>query len=246
MTPVVLKVKKIVKEFRNFRAIDSISFEVPEGQILGLLGPNGAGKTTLIAMLLGILSPSSGEILVFNMNFKDQREEILGQVNFSSTYISMPLSLTVRENLTFFSRLYHVPDHALRISDLLRLCEIEEYKNHLTRDLSSGQLSRLNLAKALLNRPRILFLDEPTASLDPAMARKVRKILVSLKQEYGSTIIYTSHNMREIEQISDRIIFLNRGVIIADGTPDQITKFFRKETLEDVFLKVARETSVKL
>jgi len=245
MGQIVLNVENIVKEFKKFRAVNSVTFEVPEGQILGLLGPNGTGKTTLIAMLLGILSPSSGTIRVFEMNFKDQREEILGQVNFSSTYISMPLSLTVKENLNFFSKLYHVPDGATRISELLRLCEIEQYKNHLTRDLSSGQLSRLNLAKALLNRPRILFLDEPTASLDPAMARKVRKILVSLKNEYRSTIVYTSHNMREIEQISDRIIFLNRGVIIADGTPEQITKFFQKETLEEVFLKVARETFVK-
>jgi len=245
MASTVLKVKNIVKEFKSFRAVNSVSFEVPEGQILGLLGPNGAGKTTLIAMLLGILMPTSGSILVFEKNFKNHREDILSQVNFSSTYISMPLSLTVKENLTFFARLYHVPDYATKILELLRLCEIEQFENHLTRELSSGQLSRLNLAKALLNRPRILFLDEPTASLDPAMANKVRKILTSLKKEYGSTIVYTSHNMREIEQISDRIIFLNRGSIIADGTPDQITEFFQKDSLEEVFLKVARETLVK-
>ncbi|HXN06329.1 MAG TPA: ABC transporter ATP-binding protein [Nitrospiria bacterium] len=245
MSAIILKVEELVKQFKDVRAVNSVSFEVSEGEILGLLGPNGAGKTTLIAMLLGILTPTSGAITIFGKTFKNHREDILSLVNFSSTYISMPLSLTVRENLTFFAKLYHVPNYGSRIRELLGLCEIERFENHLTRDLSSGQLSRLNLAKALLNRPKILFLDEPTASMDPDMADKVRQLLVGLKKEFGSTIIYTSHNMREIEQISDRIIFLHRGEIIANGPPQQIIKLFQKENLEEVFLEVSRETSTK-
>lgn len=245
MSEVMIKVENLVKRFKDVRAVNSVSFEVHKGEILGLLGPNGAGKTTLIAMLLGVLTPTSGTISIFGKNFKNHREEILSDVNFSSTYISMPLSLTVRENLTFFAKLYHVPHYETKISDLLRLCEIKPFENHLTRELSSGQLSRLNLAKALLNSPRILFLDEPTASLDPDMANKVREFLIALKKDSGSTIIYTSHNMQEIEQISDRILFLNRGEIIADGTPQQIMQHFKKETLEEVFLKVSREMIVK-
>ena len=245
MSEVIIKVENLVKRFKNVRAVQSISFDVHNGEILGLLGPNGAGKTTLIAMLLGILTPTSGTISIFGKNFKNHREEILSDVNFSSTYIAMPLSLTVRENLTFFAKLYNVPNYETRILDLLSLCEIKQLENNLTRDLSSGQLSRLNLAKALLNRPRILFLDEPTASLDPDMANKVREILIALKNKSGTTIIYTSHNMQEIEQISDRILFLNRGEIIADGRPNEIMKRFRKETLEEVFLQISREVTPK-
>lgn len=241
MPEAMIKVDHLVKQFKEVRAVSDVSFEVHQGEILGLLGPNGAGKTTLIAMLLGVLTPTSGTISIFGKNFKNHREEILSEVNFSSSYIAMPLSLTVRENLTFFAKLYHVPDYDTKIIDLLSLCEIKPFKNSLTRELSSGQLSRLNLAKALLNHPRILFLDEPTASLDPDMAHKVRAFLVALKKESGTTIIYTSHNMQEIEQISDRILFLNRGEIIADGSPQQIIQHFKKLTLEEVFLKVSRE-----
>ena len=242
MSEALLKAENLVKEFEHFRAIDSISFEASSGEILGLLGPNGAGKTTLIAMLLGVLTPTAGTISIFGKNLNRHREEILQEVNFSSTYVSMPLSLTVRENLIFFSKLYHVTDYKVRIPELLNLCEISSLEHHLTRELSSGQMSRLNLAKSLLNRPKILFLDEPTASLDPAMAAKVRGFLVKLKADTSTAIIYTSHNMREIEQISDRILFLNRGRIIADGTPRDILSRFRENTLEELFLKVSRES----
>ncbi|MBI1820404.1 MAG: ABC transporter ATP-binding protein [Nitrospirae bacterium] len=240
MPNVILQVKNLVKKFEKTRAVNGVSFHVYEGEILGLLGPNGAGKTTLIAMLLGVLTPTSGTISIFDLDFQHNREKILSQVNFSSTYISMPLSLSVKENLIFFSKLYHVPDYETRIRELLKLCEIEHLGTHLTRDLSTGQLSRLNLVKALLNRPRILFLDEPTASLDPDMADKARELLKNLKNRFPCTIIYTSHNMKEMEQISDRIIFLNRGEIIAEGSPRQIMALYRKKNLEEVFLEVVR------
>jgi ABC-2 type transport system ATP-binding protein len=236
----VLQANSLVKKFKNTVAVNSVSFTVYEGEILGLLGPNGAGKTTLMALLLDLLTPTSGTVLIFGMELRKNREKILNQVNFSSTYIAMPLSLTVRENMVFFAKLYHVPDYEKRIRELLALCEIEAFTNRLTRELSTGQLSRLNLAKAMLNRPRILFLDEPTASLDPEMAQKVRDLLKNLRDTLRCTVIYTSHNMMEIEQISDRIIFLNRGKIIADGPPRQIMELYQKKNLEEVFLKVAR------
>ncbi|MBI1822697.1 MAG: ABC transporter ATP-binding protein [Nitrospirae bacterium] len=238
----IIKVENLVKRFKNVVAVNSVSFEVEEGAILGLLGPNGAGKTTLMAMILGILTPTSGTITLFGKNYTRNREAILSEVNFSSSYVSMPLSLTLRENLTFFARIYHVKNYPGKISDLLKLCELTQFQNRLTRELSTGQLSRLNLAKALLNRPRILFLDEPTASLDPDMAEHVREILMALKKESGCTIVYTSHNMQEIETISDRILFMNRGEVIADGTPLEVIQQFKKDTLEEVFLKLSRET----
>ena len=237
----VLKVENLMKRYQEIVAVRSVSFKVSRGEILGLLGPNGAGKTTLIAMLLGVLTPTSGTIEIFGKTFRSGREDILSRVNFSSTYVSMPLSLTVRENLIFFAKLYEVRDYRERISDLLKSCGIGHLENHLARELSSGEMSRLNLAKALLNRPQILFLDEPTASLDPDMADQVRSYLVTLKKDSATTIIYTSHNMREIEQISDRVLFLNRGEIIADGSPREIMTLFRKGTLEEVFLKISRE-----
>jgi ABC-2 type transport system ATP-binding protein len=236
----VLQANRLVKKFKHTVAVNSVSFTVYEGEILGLLGPNGAGKTTLMALLLDLLTPTSGTVSIFGMELRKNREKILNQVNFSSTYIAMPLSLTVRENMVFFAKLYHVPDYEKRIRELLALCEIDHLTNRLTRELSTGQLSRLNLAKAMLNRPRILFLDEPTASLDPEMAQKVRDLLKNLRDTLRCTVIYTSHNMMEIEQISDRIIFLNRGEIIADGTPRQIMELYQKKNLEEVFLKVAR------
>jgi ABC-2 type transport system ATP-binding protein len=237
----ILKVENLVKRFKNVIAVNSVSFEVEKGEIVGLLGPNGAGKTTLLAMILGILTPTSGEISIFGKNYAEHREAILSEINFSSSYISMPLSLTLRENLTFFSKIYNVEDYRGKISDLLKLCELTPFENRLTRELSTGQLFRLNLAKALLNRPRILFLDEPTASLDPDMAETVRQILRALRRKSGCTIVYTSHNMQEIETLSDRILFMYQGEIIADGSPQEVIRHFEKETLEEVFIKLSKK-----
>ncbi len=236
----VVEVDHLTKAFNGFVAVNDLSFSIEEGEILGLLGPNGAGKTTLIQMLLGLITPTAGEIRILGLDLKRHREEILSQVNFSSTYISMPTSLTLRENLTVFAKLYGIGKPERRIDELLEIFEIRRLKNTLTRHLSSGQLTRLSLAKALLNRPKVLFLDEPTASLDPDIADKTRTLLKSIRDQSRVTLLYTSHNMKEMEEISDRILFLHQGRILASGTPPEILQLFAEKNLEDVFLKVAR------
>ena len=240
MIETVLETRNLVKTFGEVRAVNSVSFVVREGEIVGLLGPNGAGKTTLIALLLGLITPTSGSISLFGLELERNREAILEQVNFSSPYIALPLSLSVRENMNFFAKLYDVRGARSRIKELLALCGIQEMADRLTRDLSTGQMTCLNLAKALLNRPKILFLDEPTASLDPDMASRVRDLLKSLRDQAGCTVVCTSHNMKEMEEISGRILFMNRGEIIADGPPAEILELFKKKNLEEVFLEVAR------
>jgi ABC-2 type transport system ATP-binding protein len=236
----VIDVSHLTKSFNGTLAVNDVSFSVEEGEILGLLGPNGAGKTTLIQMMLGLIIPTAGEIRILGLDLKSADEEILAQVNFSSTYVSMPASLTLRENLMVFAKLYGVRQPAARIDALLETFEIKRLKNSLTRNLSSGQLTRLSLIKSLLNDPKILFLDEPTASLDPDIADKTRTLLKSIRDRSRMTLLYTSHNMKEMEEISDRIIFLHQGKILATGTPSELLDLFREKNLEDVFLKVAR------
>ncbi|MFQ5586176.1 MAG: ABC transporter ATP-binding protein [Thermodesulfobacteriota bacterium] len=236
----VVEVRNLTKEFNGVRAVDAISFDVYGGEILGILGPNGAGKTTTLQMLLGVTTPTGGRIRLFGLDSASHREEILKRVNFSSSYLSMPYSLTVFENLLVFAGLYGIDRPRERIVDLLRTFEIEELRNQTVRKLSSGQVTRIGLAKALLNEPTILFLDEPTASLDPDMADKTRRLLRWIRDERGISIIYTSHNMREMEEMSDRLIFLDRGRIIAEGRPDRLLDTFAGKDLEELFLKVAR------
>lgn len=238
----ILQVSHLLKRFGDFTAVDGISFDIRPGEILGLLGPNGAGKTTTIQMLLGLVTPTGGSIRVFGMDLKTHRETILQQVNFSSTYISMPQSLTVEENLWVVARLYGLSDIARRVNEIVKKLDMEEFRHKTTRKLSSGQMTRLTLAKAFLTEPRILFLDEPTASLDPDVAHKIRGLLKEERQSSGLSILYTSHNMREMEEMSDRIIFLQRGKIVAEGTAQEIVARFGKEDLEEVFLKLARES----
>jgi len=221
--------------------VDGISFQIRQGEILGVLGPNGAGKTTTIQMLLGLITPTSGSIRMFGLDLETNREKILSQVNFSSTYISMPFSLTVEENLRFVARLYGMNDVKRRIDDVVKILEMEEFRSKVTRKLSSGQLTRLTLAKAILTEPKILFLDEPTASLDPDIAHKIRGVLKEVRRSTGLSILYTSHNMKEMEEMSDRIIFLQRGRIVAQGTAQEIVARFGQQDLEEVFLKLARE-----
>ena len=241
MAAPVLNVSNLTKRFGDFTAVNGVSFEIKPGEILGLLGPNGAGKTTTIQMLLGVVTPSAGSIHMFGLDLSTHRETILQQVNFSSTYISMPQSLTVEENLRVVARLYGMSDVSRRVNAIVEKLEMEEFRGKVTRKLSSGQMTRLTLAKALLTEPRILFLDEPTASLDPDVAQKIRAILKETRQTAGLSILYTSHNMREMEEMSDRIIFLQRGRIVAEGTAQEIVARFGKADLEEVFLKFARE-----
>lgn len=240
MLPIV-QVNGLTKKFGDFVAVDGVSFEIKQGEILGLLGPNGAGKTTTIQMLLGLITPTSGSIHMFGKDLATHREEILCQVNFSSTYISMPYALTVEENLKVVARLYGLSDVSRRIDEVVKKLEMEEFRTKVTRKLSSGQMTRLTLAKAILTEPKVLLLDEPTGSLDPDIAHKIRAILKDVRRSAGLSVLYTSHNMREMEEMSDRIIFLQKGKIVAQGTAQEIMERFGQRDLEEVFLKLARE-----
>lgn len=242
MTTPVLEVGNLTKRFGDFTAVDDVSFSIKPGEILGLLGPNGAGKTTTIQMLLGLVTPTAGSIRMFGMDLATHREAILQQVNFSSTYISMPYALTVEENLSVVARLYGLADVPRRIDEVVKKLEMEEFRRKVTRKLSSGQMTRLTLAKAFLTEPKLLFLDEPTASLDPDIAHKIRALLKAERRSSGLSLLYTSHNMREMEEMSDRIVFLQRGKIVAEGTAAEIVARFGQADLEEVFLKLARES----
>jgi ABC-2 type transport system ATP-binding protein len=238
--PTILEVEHLTKRFDGVTAVDDVSFSAQRGEILGLLGPNGAGKTTTIQLLLGLTAPTSGRVRIFGLELASRRREILQRVNFSSAYISLPFNLSVRENLEVFARLYGVRDRRQRIAQVLDLFEIPEVAGTVTGKLSSGQVTRVNLCKAFLNDPEILFLDEPTASLDPDIAEKVRSALKRVQRERGVTIVYTSHNMREIELVCDRVIFLSRGRVVASGTPREILERADAESLEKVFITIAR------
>ncbi len=242
------KIKKLVevdgltKCFNSVCAVDNISFEIYEGEVLGLLGANGAGKTTTLQMLLGLTTPTNGDIRLFGLDMKKHREEILKRVNFSSSYVSLPYSLTVYENLQVFAMLYEIKKRKAKILDLLRTFEIEDLKDKPVRRLSSGQITRVCLAKSLLNDPEVLFLDEPTASLDPDIADKTRRLLKDITRDRGVAILYTSHNMKEMEEICDRVIFMDSGRIAAYGSLKEIKEEFKTDDLEDVFLQIARKT----
>lgn len=219
--------------------MDRVSFFVREGEIVGFLGPNGAGKTTTIQMLLGLLEPTKGTIKIFGKPLETQREEILKQVGFSSAYISLPYNLTVAEALKIFGLLFNVANVKEAVNRLIDQFHLDRLKNRLVGKLSSGQVSRLNLAKAFINQPKILFLDEPTASLDPVVSSRTRKLLLDLQKQYNLTMFYTSHNMSEVEKLCDRIIFINHGQIIAEGTPTQIKSWYGKRNLEQAFIRMA-------
>lgn len=240
----IIKVKNLVKKFKDFTAVDGISFDVKEGTITGLLGPNGAGKTTTIQMLLDIISPTSGEINIFGLSLAKNRQKILSKLNFSSPYVAMPGNLKVWENLNTFARLYGVHDLKGKIKELSHLFDTESFLKKMTSELSTGQLTRLNLTKALLNDPKLLLLDEPTSSLDPDIADRTRVLLKRIQKERGVTILYTSHNMAEVEEICDRVIFLQGGRIKDDGTPEELVKKYGREDLNDVFLAIAREGEI--
>lgn len=236
----VVQVKNLLKKFDKTTAVDSISFDIYEGEITGLLGPNGAGKTTTIQMILDIVTPTSGEIRVFGMPTHTHREEVLGKINFSSPYVALPYNLRVMENLLTFARLYGVKKPRQKILELAEFFEITPLLSKMTSALSTGQLTRINLTKALLNDPKALLLDEPTASLDPDIADKTRKLLKRIQKEHGITMLYTSHNMAEIEELCERIIFLNKGKIVDDDTPDNLIKKYGRKDLNEVFLTIAR------
>jgi ABC-2 type transport system ATP-binding protein len=237
----IIQVENLTKRFNDLIAVDDVSFTVHTGEILGLLGPNGAGKTTVIQLLLGLTTPTAGAVSLFGQDVQQHRRAILQRVNFASAYVALPSNLTVRENLTVFARLYGVRKAQTKIHALLEIFEIAQVYTQLTGALSSGQLTRIHLCKALLNDPELLFLDEPTASLDPDIAAKVRATLQQLQQERRITMIYTSHNMREIETMCDRLIFLSHGRIITQGTPQDVLTRAQLDSLETMFITIARD-----
>ena len=224
MSEPVLSVKNLLKKFGKFEVVKTISFDLYQGEILGLLGPNGAGKTTTIQMLLGVMQPDGGQISVFGQDLNHHRQAIMQQVNFSSAYIAFPGSLYVEENLKIFARLYNVKNAKQKIADLLELLDIKHLAKRPFFALSSGQKTRVVLAKALLNSPKLLLLDEPTASLDPEISHKICDILRRIVQEKKIAILYTSHNMNEVEELCDRVIFLHHGQIIKQGTPLELAR----------------------
>lgn len=236
----IIQVRNLVKKFNGVTAVDGISFEIYEGEITGFLGPNGAGKTTTIQMILDLITPTSGKIRVFGKDIRENREEILNKINFSSAYVTLPYNLKAWENLATFARLYGVRDVKGKVREWAEFFGISELLPKMTSSLSSGQLSRLNLTKAMLNEPELLLLDEPTASLDPDVADRTRKLLRKIQKDRGVTILYTSHNMVEVEEVCDRVIFINKGKIIDDGTPKALIKKYGRKDLNDVFLAIAR------
>jgi ABC-2 type transport system ATP-binding protein len=211
-----------------------------------LLGRNGAGTTTTLHMLLGLITPSAGEVRVFGRSLADHREEILQQMNFTSPYVAFPFRLTVMENLSVFARLYDIAEPRRRIGEMLKLFGVEELRDKPIAKLSSGENTRVGLCKAMINNPRLLLLDEPTVYLDPEIAWQVKQVLLAAQREFGTTILYTSHNMLEVERMCNRIVFLNHGRVIAAGSPIEITRAILKEersepALEEVFLRVVRQ-----
>lgn len=236
-----IEIKGLVKEFDGFRAVDELSFSIEEGKITGLLGPNGAGKTTTIQMLLDIITPSEGTISIFGKEFAHNKEEILEKINFSSPYVALPSNLTVIENLLTFARLYGVKNPRKKIDELADFFEIRHLLNRITASLSTGQLTRVNLTKAFINDPKLLLLDEATASLDPDIADKTRKVLKRMQKERGVTVLYTSHNMAEIEELCDRVIFMNKGKVREEGTVTELAEKFGHKDLNDIFITIARE-----
>jgi ABC-2 type transport system ATP-binding protein len=237
----ILRVSNLTKRYNSFTAVDRISFELKEGEIVSLLGPNGAGKTTTIQMLLSLVAPTSGDIEIFGKSLKHHREELLSLMNFSAPYSLLPYNLTPREALTVFSLLYGVRDHKEKVQSLLEEFNLMGLVDKKIGQLSSGEQMRLGVAKAFVNNPKLLLLDEPTASLDPPTARQLRSRILKLFQESGGAVLWTSHNMREVEAVSDRIIFLSRGRVMADDTPQNLKERFRQEDLEEIFITIARE-----
>ncbi len=241
----VIEVSALTKVFGKgedaVKALDGVSFTVRRGTIVGLLGPNGAGKTTTIQHLLGLTTPTSGVVKALGLDVAKHRRKILARVNFASAAVSLPSNLTAYENLSVFARLYGLSRPRAKIEELLELFEITETARRKTGALSSGQQTRLNLCKAFLNDPEILYLDEPTASLDPNIAAKVRDTLKAIQERRGVTMVYTSHNMAEVEQICQEVIFLNRGRIVAQGPPGKVMAESRSASLEEVFIAIARD-----
>ena len=236
----LVEVKNIKKNYGKNEAVKGISFNIKEDEILGLLGPNGSGKTTTIGMLLGLLKPTSGEIFINGQKLEGNRIEILEQINFISPYIELPKKLTVIQNLTVYGKLYKINNINERIEFLSEKLRLEDLLNSITGELSSGQKNRVSLAKALINEPKVLLLDEPTASLDPEVGDFVRSFLEDYKKEKKISILLASHNMNEVTRLCKSILMMKDGIIIDKGNPEELINKHGRKNLEEVFLKLSR------
>ena len=236
-----IRVQNLTKKFNNFLAVNNISFSLEKGKTLGLLGPNGCGKTTSIGMMLGLITPSSGEVLINNQNIdKANRDDLLSKMNFASPYIELPKKITVKQNLEVYGRLYGIKDLKNRINEISDDLNLNKFLNKKTGELSSGQKNRVSLAKSLINKPDVLFLDEPTASLDPDIGDFVRQYIETYKSKNQITILLASHNMKEVERLCDNVIRMKEGQIVDRGTCKELINKHGRDNLEDTFLKIAR------
>jgi ABC-2 type transport system ATP-binding protein len=239
-SPSAIEVERLVKVYKTTRAVDGIDFALAPGSITGLLGGNGAGKTTTIAMIMGLVTPTSGSVRVLGAEMPRQRYRVLHRMNFESPYVDMPMRLTVRQNLKVFATIYAVPDLKQRIAEIAAQFDLVDLLDRPAGKLSAGQKTRVALAKALLNRPDILLLDEPTASLDPDTADWVRGRLEHYRAEHRATVLLASHNMAEVERLCERVIIMKKGRIEDDAPPATLLARYGRRTLEEVFLDVAR------
>jgi ABC-2 type transport system ATP-binding protein len=237
----VLSVTRLCKTYPQLKAVEDVSFSVGRREIVGLLGPNGAGKTTTISMILGVLTPTSGTVRIAGLDVTRRRAEALAHTNFAAVYAPLPGNLTVVQNLRFFGLIYGIDRLRQRIESLLAQLDLQPLRDTRCGLLSSGEQTRVALAKALLNRPQLLLLDEPTASLDPSAAQLIRQRIRDLAREEGCGILWTSHNMQEVEQVCDRVLFLSHGRILLEGDPRVLPAQHGADSLEDLFIRIARE-----
>ena len=231
----------LTKQFKNTLAVKNISFKINKGKIIGLLGPNGCGKSTTIGMMLGLIKPSSGTVIINGQNIEHNRTKLLEKMNFISPYVELPKKLTVEENLKVYGRLYGVKNLQHKISDLMEKLNLFDFRSRKTGELSSGQKNRVSLAKALINDPEILLLDEPTASLDPDVGDYIRGFIESYASNKGATILLASHNMNEVERLCYEVLMMKDGEIIDKGKCDDLINKHGRKNLEEVFLKLVRE-----
>ena len=236
-----LEVKNLNRSFGVIKAVSDISFSVGEGEIVGLLGPNGAGKTTTINMILGVLTSDSGSVEVAGYNNKTHRSLAAGKMNFAAVYAHIPGNLTVKQSLNVFGRLYEVKELKNKIKTTLKEFDLEKFANSRIGWLSSGEQTRVNLAKAMINSPRLILLDEPTASLDPSVAGLIRERIRDYAKFNNASVLWTSHNMHEVEGVCDRVLFLSKGKIILEGNPKTLPQEYDKKNLEELFISIARE-----
>jgi ABC-2 type transport system ATP-binding protein len=238
-----IEIKNLSKQYNNILAVKNINFKINKGSIVGLLGPNGCGKTTTIGMMLGLIKPTSGTVFINGQNIENEnnRTKILEKVNFISPYVELPKKLTVEENLIVYGKLYGVNNLQDKISDLMKQLNLFEFKKRKTGELSSGQKNRVSLAKALINEPEILFLDEPTVSLDPDVGDYIRTYIEGFASKKGTTILLASHNMDEVERLCNEVMMMKNGEIIDKGTCDSLIIKHGRKNLEETFLKIVRE-----